>query len=261
MSRYDSEDRHRQQRTLPSFKDLEARGDFLPEHKCLSYDRHTTPNVAFPPFPWDVGSIDSPSRRQPRLLGHCPGTTQPQDELFNPESKGDTLVPDHTLSRRGSLRKTLSNANGSDDGHLASATEPIIRRHPADELDPPTTDALRMYRGEAETVIGARTAPKRRVSGQTPSLKRSLKKLGQNKSAAIAHMEKERERRLHIGDLIKQLASYIKFDGPKVEILKRTVDYISRREDLEAELGDLQLRYHILSERCLELSRAVSRSL
>ncbi|CAO1600857.1 MAG: hypothetical protein LQ349_003702 [Xanthoria aureola] len=262
-----SEDRPNQQRTLPSFRDLLARGDFLPEHKSLSQDRQSSANVTYGFSPWDETSTDPLLSRRPCLLAQGRDRIQVHDELLNPESKGDALNSgDHqTQPRNESLGKTSSNAHGSNNGPLGSDTESLFRRWQAESIGSPTTTLPRKRRREAEALDNFGTAPKRRMSERDRDSKKRFRKQENSKTAAIAHMEKERERRLQIGDLIKQIASYIKYSGPKVEILKRTVECIhearSKEEILEAELEDLKSRYQALSEQCSESTRALTRSL
>ncbi|CAL8582599.1 hypothetical protein XPA_008253 [Xanthoria parietina] len=261
-----SEDRHNQQRTLPSFRDLLARGDFVPEHKSLSQDRQSSANVTFRFSPLDETSADPLWRRRPCLLAYNRDKIQAHDEILNPESRGDALNSgDHqTQPRNESLGKTSSNAHGSNNGPLGSDTESLFKRWQAENIGSPTADLPRKRRREAEALDNFGTAPKRRISERNQDSKEGGRKQENSKKAAIAHMEKERERRLQIGDLIKQIASYVKFSGPKVEILKRAVECIhearSKEEILEAELEDLKSRYQALNEQCSKSTRALTRS-
>ncbi|KAL8853235.1 MAG: hypothetical protein Q9221_001969 [Calogaya cf. arnoldii] len=234
-----SGDGHREQRTLPCFRDLVAQGHFLPEQEGLTYDQEGTVDVAFPPLPWVVSN--------PELSSIGPGSSD-----------------DHTSPRKESLGSTSTNAHGADDGSIARDTESRVRRWQAESMDSPTTDRPRKRRREAEASIDVGTAPEWKTAEGNTDAKESCRKHENSRTAAFLHKEKERERRLQIGELIKQIASLIRFSGPKVEILKRTVDCIhdaeSKREDLEAELENLRSRCQALGKQCSRLSRAVSKS-
>ncbi|KAL8778601.1 MAG: hypothetical protein Q9213_007345 [Squamulea squamosa] len=242
---------------LPSFKELEARGDFLPEPKVLSAGREHTLNTATSLTRWDERSANSSLGRWPMPLACGLDKAQPQDKRFVPESNGNHArfaSESYIFQREESSRRTSSDADRPDDGRLASGIESIIRRHWAEETGPPPTVSPHKRPGEPEIL-----AQKTRGCERGPSPNKRFKKQEKNRAVAVAHMEKERERRLHIGDLIQHLASQIKFDGPKVEILRRTVDCInvakSRREDLEAKLEDLRYKYQTLSERYSKVLR------
>ncbi|KAL8766453.1 MAG: hypothetical protein Q9209_006747 [Squamulea sp. 1 TL-2023] len=257
-----SRGRRCQPSTLPSFKELEARGDFLPEPDVLSHGRQGTPNAAISLTPWDERSENSSLRHLPMPLAFGLDKAQPQNEKIVPEAKGNSAwlaSESHIFQREASSRSTSSHADEPDDGRFASDIESKIQRHRAKDTDPPTIVSPHKRPSEAEVL-----ASRPRQCEEGPSSNKRLKKQEKSKTVAVAHMEKERERRLHIGALIKQLASLIKFDGPKVEILRRTIDCIndakSKREDLEAELEDLRYQYRTLSERHSKVLRKVSDS-
>ncbi|KAI4278110.1 MAG: hypothetical protein LQ337_001254 [Flavoplaca oasis] len=245
---HDSDDWHRQQRTLPSLRDWENQGNFMPDPECLSLT-----NTA----KFLVG-------RRPCLLAHDT-TFGVQDELLSPKSRGDLLDSndDGTPSRKVSLSRSFGNAHVSDDGAFASGNPSLIRRRQTENIDTAmTSDPCQRFREDVKAMPHIVPVSTQRKFGRTPNSKDKCQKHGNSKSAAIAHMEKERERRLHIGDLIKQIASLIEFSGPKVEVLKKTVDCIhvarAKQQDLEAELEDLRERYQTLSEQYSRLAREQS---
>ncbi|KAL9001203.1 MAG: hypothetical protein Q9169_000387 [Polycauliona sp. 2 TL-2023] len=227
-----SDDCHCQQRTLPSIRDLLEQGEFQPDDERLSHDRQSTANLTFP---------DALLRRRPCLPIQEFGTFKAQDIA---ESRSDVLISskDGKTPKKKSLGKKPSNAHGSDGGPLVDVTESLVSCWQTETIKRPHKRDI-----EDEALQDFSAAPKRRKLERKANINERCRKQEGSKTAAIAHMEKERERRLHIGDLIKQIASLIQFQGPKVEILKRTVDCIqdakSRSASLEKELRDLKRRY------------------
>ncbi|KAL8889235.1 MAG: hypothetical protein Q9215_003484 [Flavoplaca cf. flavocitrina] len=233
---HDSDDLRRQQRTLPSLRDWEKEGNFMPDPECLSF----------------TNTAKFPLGRRPCLLAHD-SAFGVRDELLSPDSRGDILDSndDGTPSRKVSLRRSSGNARVSDDGAFASGNPSLIRRRQAENIDTTmTSDPCQRFREDVKALPHIVPVSTQRKFGRTPNSQDRCHKHGNSKSAAIAHMEKERERRLHIGDLMKQIASLIKFSGPKVEILKKAVDCIrfarAKQQDLKAELEDLRVRYQTL---------------
>ncbi|KAL8674268.1 MAG: hypothetical protein Q9168_001335 [Polycauliona sp. 1 TL-2023] len=235
---HDSGDWRRQQPTLPPIRDILGQKEYQPDDEYLSHNRQGATDVAFLPVPC---SADAPLRRRPCFLTHEIGTVEARHNL---ESRSDDLISSdgHTMPREGSLGKKSTSAHRSDDSPLVSVTQSLARRWQTGTIERP-----RKRGTEAEALQDVGTAPKRRRLERKANPDERWRQQDGSKTAAIAHMEKERERRLHIGDLIKQIASLIQFSGPKVEILKRTVDCIqdakSRSAHLETELEDLKRRY------------------
>ncbi|KAL8868843.1 MAG: hypothetical protein Q9198_008045 [Flavoplaca austrocitrina] len=245
---HDSDDWRRQQRTLPSLRDWEKEGNFMPDPECLSF----------------TNTAKFPLGRRPCHLAHD-SAMGVRDLLLSPDSRGDILDSndDGTPSRKVSLRRSSGNARVSDDGAFASGNPSLIRRRQAENIDTTmTSDPCQRLIEDVKALPHIVPVSTQRKFGRTPNSKDRCQKHGNSKSAAIAHMEKERERRLHIGDLMKQIASLIKFSGPNVEILKKAVDCIrvarAKQQDLKAELDDLRVRYQTLNEQCSRLAREQS---
>ncbi|KAL8727380.1 MAG: hypothetical protein Q9166_006052 [cf. Caloplaca sp. 2 TL-2023] len=252
ISSHDSNDSkrgHVQLQTLPSIREIAELGVFLPRCRDSSRDRQNTPNVAFPVWDWDGGSAT------PSLRGRWYVPGQQQDGLLVRDSIDGvlTVYGNRALSSEESFRRASLDAHEPDDGGFPSDTEIVRNQHRAEDATHPTIDSTRKSRQDADIRVRNEAALKSRISKRTSSNK-GLKKQDKDNAAAITHMMMERRRRLDIGDLIKQLASHVEADGPKVEILKSTVNWIidakCKKAELETELANVRSQCQILSQQC-----------
>lgn len=135
-----SRGRRCQQSTLPPFKELEARGEFLPEPEALSHGRQCTPNAATSLISRNERSASSSLRRWPMPLACGLDKAQPQDERSLPESKGKNArltSESHIFRRVASSERTSSRADEPEDGRPPGDIRSMIRWQLAKDTDPP----------------------------------------------------------------------------------------------------------------------------
>ncbi|KAL8802582.1 MAG: hypothetical protein Q9182_003747 [Xanthomendoza sp. 2 TL-2023] len=254
-----SRDGYGQLRILPSIREILKEEHFLPPCTSSSNDRQSTLTIARSSRSRDGGIIASSMRHQPSVSVDHSAAAQQQHGPPHLDSRETVRVTNkhQPLPKVESALKTPSHAHGPHDSKFAGdiGCRPGQHRRPNVRGSTMTSSSLKRRR-DIDGLDGCGARDKSEISGRSPSSKKRLQKQGKDEKAAVSHMMMERQRRLDIGDLIRQIASHIKVDGSRVEILESTVAWIKNTNckiaKLDAELKDLRCHSQTLNDRWTE---------